>query len=148
MTNAEKQGKDILAQECKTGRWAVDKTTGEVVDCSGKCKDFCLFWEIGTPCQTKKAKWLNAEYQEPKREFSEEDKAVLRALDKAQWVARDEDGAVYAYLSELKPEKKNISWKTDKLCFCLTGFTSAEFLPISWEDDEPTSRADILGEEE
>ena len=54
MTNAERQGKDIMEQLCQTGDWAVNKNTGEVVDCSGKCKNFCLFYNLGTPCQKKK----------------------------------------------------------------------------------------------
>lgn len=146
MTNAERQGKDILAQECKTGRWAVDKTTGEVVDCSGKCKNFCLFYKLGRPCQKEKAKWLNAEYK-PKREFSEEDKAVLRALDKMQWVARDEDGTIFGYL--IKPNKNRTAWFGSITGACISNdFTSAQFLPISWDDKEPTSRKEILGEEE
>ena len=144
MTNAERQGKDIMEQLCQTGNWAVDKTTGEVVDCSGKCKNFCLFYNLGRPCQKEKAKWLNAEYK-PGREFSKEDRAVLRALDKVQWVARDDDGVVYGYL--IKPKKGASTWLGGISTCISTAFTSAQFLPISWGDDEPTSRAEILGEE-
>lgn len=147
MTNAEKYGAEIMAQQCKTGDWAVDKSTGEIKGCDETRCNNCLFLHGANNCEQYKADWLNAEYNKPKREFSEEDKAVMRALDKVQWVARDEDRTVYAYISELKPEKRNVCWKTNKMCFSLTGFTSAQFVPISWEDDEPTNRKEILGEE-
>ena len=97
-------------------------------------------------CSEQKAKWLNAEYK-PKREFSEEDKAVVRALDKAEWWTRDKDGTLYCW--EGKPIKAFIEWKCGGDCINLAtikGFTSAEFLPISWDDKKPTRRAEILGE--
>lgn len=147
MTNAERQNKDIMAQMCETGDWAVNKNTGEVIDCNGcNCETKCLFYKMGENCDKKKVKWLNAEYQEPKREFSEEDKAVVRALDKVEWWARDEDGVVYGYL--IKPKKGIITWHAISICICISNaFTSAQFLPISWDDKEPTNRKEILGEE-
>lgn len=143
MTNAERQNKDIMAQECKTGRWAVDKTTGEVVDCSGKCKNFCLFYNLGTPCQRKKVKWLNAEYK-PKREFSESAKLVIRALDKINWVIKDEYGGIWGGFE--RPRKIGNKWVFQS-AYLLSHITTANFYPISCDDKEPTSRKEILGEE-
>ena len=145
MTNAERQGKDIVAQMCETGDWAVNKNTGEIMKCYGNCH-ICKFYE-SYDCADAKVKWLNAEY-EPKREFSEGDRAVLRALEKVQWVAIDDDGLVFGYL--VKPKKGVSCWSSNSYeeSICISNFcTSAQFLPISWDDDEPTSRKKILGEE-
>lgn len=34
MTNAEKRGKEILEQLCKTGDWALNKDTNEICNCT------------------------------------------------------------------------------------------------------------------
>lgn len=141
MTNAEKYKNTIMAQMCKTGDWAVNKS-GEITPCEAiNCAD-CKF-ATQRRCIYEKSKWLNAE---AKKVFSEKDKEVLRAMDKVQWVARDEDGRIYGYYK--KPYKVGGNW------FCagnyvpnLTILTTAEFSAIQWEDDEPTSREEILGGE-
>lgn len=145
MTNAEKYKDAIMAQMCKTGAWAVNKS-GEVVSCGNIDCDDCKFNTKTEFCSDEKKEWLNAEV---KKAFSEKDKEVIRALDKVQWVARDKDGRLCAYAT--KPFKNKAGY-WDGAAFMFTSvinnFSTAEFAPIKWEDDEPTSREEILGEEE
>lgn len=145
MTNAEKYKDAIMAQLCETGNWAVNKS-GKVVSCGNTDCDDCKFNTKTEFCSDEKKEWLNAEARE-KKTFSEKDKEVLRALDKVQWVAREENGIIYGYCN--KPQKSSGTW----FCFndypiSLALFSTAEFSPVKYEDDEPTSRAEILGEEE
>lgn len=139
MTNAEKYKDAIMAQMCKTGTWAVNEVN-EIISCEA-CKE-CIFRDGGY-CSDERKEWLNAEV---KKVFSEKDKEVLRALDKVQWVARDDNGILCGYYN--KPYKGGGVW------YCagdyitnLTALTTAEFAPVTMEDDEPTSREEILGEE-
>ena len=147
MTNAEKYKDAIMAQMCKTGAWAVDRT-GKIMSCALDNCAVCTFSSTKNFCLNEKKKWLNAEAV-GKKAFSEKDKEVIRALDKVQWVARDKDGRLCAYAT--KPFKNKAGY-WDGAAFMFTGvinnFSTAEFAPVKWEDDEPTSRAEILGEEE
>ena len=145
MTNAEKYKDAIMAQMCKTGDWAVDKS-GEIMPCDYMYCAACKFGINQRKCIEAKKEWLNAEADE-KKAFSEKDKEVIRALDKAQWVARGLDGIVWGFVE--KPTKYDVCWRGwDVFGFNITHFTTAEFTAIKWEDDEPTSREEILGEEE
>lgn len=143
MTNAEKYKDAIMAQMCKTGDWAVNKYTNEISSCATYKCGLCMFSDEDRACTNVKAEWLNTEV---KKAFSEKDKEVLRALDKVKWVAREEDGTIYGYHN--KPCKGGEVW------FCagdyitnLTTLTTAEFASVKYEDDEPTSREEILGDE-
>ena len=141
MTNAEKYKDAIMAQMCKTGAWAVNEVN-EIISCEDCSK--CIFRR--DYCSDERRKWLNAEV---KKAFSEKDKEVIRALDEVQWVARDKNGRLCAYAT--KPFKNKAGY-WDGAAFMFTSvinnFSTAEFAPIKWEDDEPTSREEILGEEE
>ena len=144
MTNAEKRGKEIIAQECETGSWAVEKYTNEIMACTTENCDDCLF--MGD-CNKKAISWLNSEYIDKSRRFSEKDKEVLRALDKVQWVARNGDGILYGAYK--KPCRVVGVWCcAGHYITNLSTLTTAEFAPVKMEDDEPTSREEILGEEE
>lgn len=155
MTNAEKRGQEILEQLCKTGDWAVENYTNKIMNCSpasGNCQK-CIFDVLNRKCWEAKAEWLNSEYK-TKKHFTEADKAVLRALDKVQWVVRDMFDTIEGY--GIKPEKGARTWYNkfehectgDESAFvCLSSCSSATFTDIKWEDKEPTSREEILGEE-
>ena len=143
MTNAEKYKDAIMAQMCKTGAWAVDRT-GKIMSCALDNCAVCTFSSTKNFCLNERKKWLNAEV---KKAFSEKDKEVIRALDKVKWVAREENGIIYGYYN--KPQKSSGTW----FCFndypiSLARFSTAEFSPVKYEDDEPTSREEILGEDE
>ena len=145
MTNAEKYKDAIMAQMCKTGDWAVDRT-GKIMSCALNNCAVCTFSGKKNPCFNEKKKWLNTEADE-KKAFSEKDKEVIRALDEVQWVARDKNGRIYGYHN--KPLKVRGTWL---YCFDfptdLVHLSTAEFSSVKYEDDKPTSREEILGEDE
>lgn len=143
MTNAEKYKDAIKAQLRKTGAWAVDRT-GKIMPCALDNCAVCTFSSTKNFCLNERKKWLNAEV---KKTFSEKDKEVIRALDKAQWVARDKDGRLCIYAT--KPSKNSAGfWDANFPFMSRIGiFSTAEFAPVKWEDDEPRSREEILGEE-
>lgn len=149
MTNAEKYKDAIMAQMRKTGDWTIEKASGEIVSCDNincvDCKFYSPLVETRNRCIDNIRDWLNAE---EKKEFSEKDKAVIRVLDKTQWLARDKNGRLYAYAQ--KPHKGEECW--DGVSFSdaalINGITTAEFASIKWEDKVPTSRAEILGDEQ
>ena len=141
MTNAEKYKDAIIAQECKTGSWAIDKDTNEMVTCENCAK--CLFNSTYYNCSVTVVKWLNAEYREPK-EFTDDERKVIELLDKVEWVAREGCGEAYIFGS--MPYKENSRWYSDdSYCLRLALFTSLPFAAIKSTDTEPTSRAEILG---
>lgn len=142
MTNAEKYKDAIMAQMCKTGDWAVNEVN-EIISCEDCSK--CIFRRVY--CSDERKKWLNTE-ADKKKAFSEKDKEVIRALDKVQWVARDKDGSLCAYVK--KPFKDIAGyWYSATYPFMgiIDNFSTAEFASVKWEDDEPTSREEILGDE-
>lgn len=148
MTNAKKYGAKILAQECKTGDWAIEKQTGNVRKCRGESCENCLFDNRSSNCAVFKTQWLNAEYGKDivlKREFSESAKLVIRALDKINWVIKDEYGGIWGGFE--RPRKTGNKWVFQS-AYLLSHITTANFYPISCDDKEPTSRKEILGEEE
>ena len=141
MTNAEKYKNAIMAQMCKTGKWAVNKAN-EIMSCDA-CSA-CLF-RYGGYCPDERKKWLNAEAV---KEFSEKDKEAIRALEKVRWVARDDDGKLFAYIT--KPFKSEAGYwysASSESASRIDNLSTAEFAPVKWEDDKPTSREEILGEE-
>lgn len=140
MTNAGKYKDAIMAQMCKTGRWGVNQAN-EIIGCDVDVCFDCIFKE-GDYCYERRKEWLNAE---AKKAFSEKDKEVLRLLDKVQWVVRDEKGILWG--SHKKPYKMGGVWCCAGNYINLTTLTTAEFAPVTMEDDEPTSREEILGDE-
>ena len=143
MTNAEKYKDAIMAQMCKTGNWAVDRT-GKIMSCALDNCAVCTFSSTKNFCLNERKKWLNAD---EKKAFSEKDKEVIRALDKVQWVARDESGVLYGYHGKPYKSTRGIWSDSGGYVTNLTTATTADFAPIKGEDDEPISRAEILGEE-
>lgn len=137
MKNKEKYAKDIIE-----GYFALNKDV-KIVSCGDiKCSD-CLF-NVKVGCNSATIAWANAEYKESKQ-FSEADKLYVRAMDKLNWFVRDKDGSVWGFVN--KPFKKRGYWYADSTKFVLfkSFASSATFEPLSWEDEEPTHRSEILG---
>ena len=81
------------------------------------------------------------EKKEPK--LTEDEKAILRNLPKKyKWIARDIDGCLYVYAS--KPKKGITMWESDGLP--MIPFNHL-FQFAKWEDEEPYSIEELLGEE-
>ena len=78
-----------------------------------------------------------------KLKLTEDEKAILRNLPKEyKWIARDIDGCLYVYAS--KPKKGITMWESDGLP--MIPFDHL-FQFIKWEDEEPYSIEELLGEE-
>lgn len=151
MKNKEKYANEIVEIAINGSVPAIDIRTMKLCRCVGLTCDKCYFNEENYPyyfdnCTKSINDWANSEYVEPK-EFTEHDKSVLRALDKVEWVAKDRNGEVYGFRN--KPYKSTDIWKSDSIIdsIFLSGYSSCEFKAIKWEDTEPTSRKEILGEE-
>lgn len=148
MKNKEKFAKEILDIYCNGDAVAINKDTMELQACGGiECED-CYFFQHVYPhdaglCARNFIHWVNAEYKE-KKEFSEADKAYVRAMDKLNWFVRDKNGDVVAFVS--KPVKSQNCWGSLRYMISIRHGSSATFEPLSWEDEEPTHRNEILGE--
>lgn len=157
MKNREKFAKEILDIVCNGDDVAMDKDTMKLQACDRfdkfKCSN-CYFQEENSPhhiknCIVNFVYWADSEYKE-KKEFSEADKAYVKAVDKLNWFAKDKTGIVFGYVN--KPVQKGGMWfvKTEvgnKWEFeKVSRYSSATFEPLSWDDDEPTHRGEILGE--
>lgn len=79
-----------------------------------------------------------------KPQLNEDEKAILKVLlnEKYKWIARDKNDWLYVYAS--KPEKGITIWEN-------TGSPMMPFVHlfnfIKWEDEEPYSIEELLGEE-
>lgn len=124
--------------------FGVDKITDMPKACEFMdCKD-CLFsGTLHSYVYDRKA-WLNSKYEEPKRVFTEEQKNFIRTCDKIKYVARDKDGRLFWYSSI--PNKSLAFWNSSRSSSEMKNITSIMFPQIKWEDEEPTSREEILGE--
>ena len=147
MTNKDKYAKEILSVALEHDVVAVTCKERIVMGCSQMedCRG-CLFYGSDTSsCKQLFKKWANAEYKEPKQ-FTEADKAYVKAMDKLNWFAKDEDGNVWGFVD--KPFKKYCYWHAKNIKFVLfkSFASSATFESLSWEDEEPTSREEILEE--
>lgn len=144
MKQKEKHLEEIVELAISGKEIAVRKD-GKVFDCGSLCCEDCLACitdENGNWCNYKKiTEWAESEYIEPK-EFTEEEKALLIALPKINWVAKDKDNIVYFFIQ--KPHKQIDRWVSGGHYICIGDYCSAEFKSILWEDTEPTSREDIL----
>lgn len=148
MKNREKFAKEILDIVCNGQKVAMTMSTKCLCGCSIRCEN-CYFSKYNYPhnqgdCTKNFAHWANSEYKE-KKEFSEADKAFVKAIDKLNWFARDKDGKVWGFVDF--PLRNIDYWDTDGVgVLRIDKFASATFEPLSWEDEEPTHRSEILGE--
>ena len=143
MKNKEKYAKEIVDMAIAGHHFGFDKCLKKIIICNARSCGSCLF-RVDTPCSPVRKEWANAEYKE-KKEFSEVDKALVKDLNKLNWFAVDKDGDVWGFVK--RPVKEGNYWYTDDgLLLRICRFSSATFEPLSWEDEEPTHRSEILGE--
>lgn len=94
MKNKEKFAKEILDIACNGQGVAMTINTKRLCVCSLECED-CYFSGYNYPhnqgdCTKNLAHWANSEYKE-KKEFSEADKAFVKAMDKLSWFVRNKN---------------------------------------------------------
>lgn len=133
------------------GEIALNKSN-ELVSCIGfYCRD-CKFSNSGNSeyCPKNMFEWLYKEYKKPKIKIPLATKYFLESLnDKYEWIAKDEDGAVWCY--KFKPEKytqdKNKRWTVygrGNIAGFRDVFKKEIFDFLSWEDEEPTNIKELL----
>lgn len=144
MKNKEKFAQEI-AEIAIEELWFALSKNGEIVKCSGiGCRD-CLF-NVERGCALKRVEWANAEYKEPKR-FTNKEKGFIILFPEIKYLARDKNGALFAYTD--KPQKDEGMWDyfgCNNPAASLKHITlwGLEFNDIQWDDEEPTSREEIL----
>lgn len=141
MKNKEKYAKeivDIVIDEC---HFALNED-GKIVSCGDiKCMN-CLF-NVKQGCNVERTAWANAEYKEPKI-FTEREKLFVKLFPSIQYIARDKNGDLYVFVS--KPEKGNSTWNAiEGHAWWIQDYMCLNFNSITWNDEEPTSREEILG---
>ena len=147
MKNKEKYAKEIVNVAIKACHFALNKD-GKIVSCCDiRCSD-CLF-NVKEGCNSATIEWANAEYKEPKI-FTEREKAFITLFPEIQYIARDKNNKIFGY--HRKPFKDE-----EEGCWVYKGggpdsvieirfWTLLRFESIQWEDEEPTSREEILGD--
>ena len=147
MKNKEKYAKEIAESAIKSDHYfAYNKTLKTIVPCcETKCND-CLFYTGKKSCKINRLDWANAEYKEPKI-FTEREKAFITLFPEIKYVARDSYGDLFAYTD--KPQKFEGMWDYfgyNNRAATLKHITlwGLHFNSIQWEDEEPTSREEIL----
>lgn len=144
MLNKVKYREEIIKLALEGDRFGVSKANKLPVACGSIMCEDCIFYE--GDCTLGRKAWLNSEYKEPERVFTEEQKNVLRIFDKIKYIARDKSGDLWGYV--YKPQKGQNCWYTNDVAFLarFTNVASIDFPQIKWKDKEPTSREEILGE--
>ena len=141
MRKKDKYRKAIIKIAMQGEEFGVSKTNDIPIDCRFiKCED-CRFYEGN--CALGRKAWLNSKYEEPKRVFTDEQKNFIRTCDKIKYIARDENGGLFAY--SVKPNRNPGLWLGHVAAY-VPALTSIDFPQIKWSDKEPTSREEILGE--
>lgn len=150
MKNKEKYANEIVEVAIKNDMVSVDKQTGEILSCFGADCEKCLFFQpCSRPftCRGMFSSWANAEYKEP-RQFTEREIKFVELFPEIKYLARDKNGVLFAYTD--KPQKDEDTW--DYFCCNNPAATlkritlwGLEFNTIQWDDEEPTSREEILG---
>lgn len=135
MKNKEKYSKKIVELACDGKDIAVDNRTGKVDSCLCiPCRN-CLFND-SKDCDKGRREWAESEYVE-KLVISKIDKAFLEyTREECKYMARDEDGRLYAYSS--KPFKEKNYWHLHSGCCSWLDFAFAvDFPMVKWSDEEP-----------
>ena len=90
----------------------------------------------------KELLWERKEKPQPK--LTEDEKVILRNLPKKyEWIARDKCGTICTFID--KPHKNGVGWSGN--FFGVLVLFEHLFQFIQWEDEEPYSIEELLGEE-
>lgn len=145
MKNKEKYAKQIVEVAIGGGHIAFDKTINKIVPCNSiTCAD-CLFHGEES-CQRTTDAWANAEYKEP-RQFTETEKAFVKLFPEIKYITRDESGKLAVFSTKPSKDTGDAWWVCESGDDCLIEINSKnllKFFAIKWEDEEPTSREEIL----
>lgn len=131
MKNREKYTEEILDIVCSGDGFAVRKDDKRLIACHKiSCGD-CYFNSTGG-CDEATFKWAESEYIE-KPVISKRDKAFLDYLKWYEYIARDANGNLYAYIS--MPTKLSNCWGA--AIFKSLARLDIDFPMVKWSDDKP-----------
>ena len=142
MTNFEKYKDEILEVLKTTNRLAITRDN-KIVPCFSIPCDECILYLKYKGCSEGWQKWADAEYVEPKV-FTDAEKAIIKSCKNIKYAARDSDGGLYFYTSKPKFYIDGGFWSSIKGAMAQI-LTDEPFNAIKVEDEEPTSREEILG---
>ena len=145
MKNKEKYAREIVETAINGRHIAFDKTNNRVVPCNSILCAECLFHREES-CLLATEAWANAEYKEP-RQFTVREKAFINLFPEIQYIAREKGGKLIAYLEKPSKNKKLGGWLCGISPYSFFEIRLGDFLQfesIQWEDEEPTSREEIL----
>ena len=147
MKNKEKYAQEILNIALEHDAVAVTRKEGIITRCSEieDCKD-CLFYNSYiSSCRQEFKEWANSEYG---KRFTDREKTFIKLFPEIKYVARDSYGVLFAYTD--KPQKGRTTWEyfcnDISATFRSISLWRLNFNSIQWEDEEPTSREEILGQ--
>ena len=151
MKNKEKYAKEFVEWALDNCEFGISKENGKIVPCLRTLCEKCIFkhergkrpWIL---CSTKRKQWANAEYKEP-RQFTVREKAFINLFPEIQYIAREKGGKLIAYLEKPSKNKKLGWWLCGISPYSFFEIRLGDFLQfesIQWEDEEPTSREEIL----
>ena len=147
MKNKEKYAKEIAELALKDAPLGFHKDLNKIIPCNGiKCQN-CLFHGPRL-CSITRCEWANAEYKEPKI-FTEREKAFITLFPEIQYIARDKNNKIFGYYRKPFKDEEEGWWVykgggPDSVIE-IRFWTLLRFESIQWEDEEPTSREEILG---
>lgn len=152
MKNKEKYAKEIVEWAIDNYVFGISKENGKIVPCSGTSCEKCIFKEERRKrpwisCYTKRKQWANAEYKEP-RQFTVQEKAFINLFPEIQYIARDKNNKIFGYYRKPFKDEEEGWWVykgggPDSVIE-IRFWTLLKFESIQWEDEEPTSREEIL----
>jgi hypothetical protein len=147
MINAEKYRDKLLKfiKEKDAGSFTFSKgKEGSFWQCGGRRCSECGMSKERSNCTVARLKWLLSEYKEPVK-LTELEHGILEYLLENRlygFVVRERNGFIYIYKSN--PKKEADGWKSLSLGRELGPFNNL-FQFVQWEDSEPTSIEDVLG---
>lgn len=142
MTNFEKYKDEILEVLKTTNKPAITKD-GRIVSCFGTPCEECILYLKYKGCSNGWEQWVNTEYVESKV-FTDAEKAVFKACKNLQYAARDADGDLYFFAKKPSRIAPTSNWIGSGYIRS-KNLTDEPFNAIKVEDEEPTSREEILG---
>lgn len=153
MKNKEKYAKEFVEWALDNCEFGISKENGKIVPCLRTLCEKCIFkhergkrpWIL---CSTKRKQWANAEYKEPKV-FTDREKSFVKLFPEIKYLARDEEGKLFAYRQKPFKDEEEGWWTCDDDTDILFEISSSfgdflKFKSIDWDDEEPTSREEIL----
>jgi hypothetical protein len=147
MINAEKYRDKLLKfiKEKDAGSFTFSKgKEGSFWQCGGRRCSECGMSKERSNCTVARLKWLLSEYKKPVKLTELEHGILEYLLENRQYgfVVRERSGFIYIYKSN--PKKEADGWKSLSLGRELGPFNNL-FQFVQWEDSEPTSIEDVLG---